>query len=151
MSNLTEFKKLQNVILHTFCNGGYKRLPIATVQTKVVNCNNAYKSCHLLCLHTKAIAALTQFCDFFVTRVIMCWRFITKLALSISVSTVNLRIWNIDIISSSQLQFTVPRIITCWRDSYDRLDGCNRNNWFLTQYIYHSNYVPQKWWRKVGR
>ena len=34
------------------------------VLTKIVNCNNAYKSCHLKFFNTKANAALTQFCDF---------------------------------------------------------------------------------------
>ena len=32
--------------------------------TKVVSCNNGYKSYHLQFLHTKAITALTQFFDF---------------------------------------------------------------------------------------
>lgn len=51
-------------------NDAYKQrlwLPkfsIAILQTKVDNCNNANKSCHLQLLHAKAIAALTQFCDF---------------------------------------------------------------------------------------
>ena len=58
-------------------------LQTAMVLTKVITCNItnkicelqqctqklafeivAYKICHLLLLHTKAIAALTQFCDF---------------------------------------------------------------------------------------
>jgi len=34
------------------------------VQTKVIKCSNADKSCLLQVVHTKAIAALTQFCDF---------------------------------------------------------------------------------------
>ena len=38
---------------------------IAEVQTKVINCNSANKSCLLQVVHTKAIAALTQFCAFF--------------------------------------------------------------------------------------
>ena len=42
----------------------YQKSSIAIVQTKVVYCNNADKSCNLQFLHTKAIAALTQFCDF---------------------------------------------------------------------------------------
>ena len=37
---------------------------IAVVQTKVISCNSANKSCLLQVVHTKAIAALTQFCDF---------------------------------------------------------------------------------------
>ena len=37
----------------------------AVVQTKVINCNSAKKSCLLQVVHTKAIAALTQFRDFF--------------------------------------------------------------------------------------
>ena len=37
---------------------------IAEVQTKVINCNSANKSCLLQVVHTKIIAALTQFCDF---------------------------------------------------------------------------------------
>ena len=40
-------------------------LSIAVVQTKVISCNSANKSCLLQVVHTKAIAALTQFCDFF--------------------------------------------------------------------------------------
>ena len=39
-------------------------LSIAVVQTKVISCNSANKSCLLQVVHTKAIAALTQFCDF---------------------------------------------------------------------------------------
>ena len=35
------------------------------MQTKVIFCNSANKSCLLQVVHTKAIAALTQFCDFF--------------------------------------------------------------------------------------
>ena len=38
---------------------------IAVVQTKVISCNSANKSCILQVVHTKAIAALMQFCDFF--------------------------------------------------------------------------------------
>ena len=38
---------------------------IAEVQTLVICCNSANKSCLLQVVHTKAIAALTQFCDFF--------------------------------------------------------------------------------------
>ena len=38
---------------------------IAVVQTKVISCNSANKSCLLQVVHTKAIAALTQFCDFY--------------------------------------------------------------------------------------
>ena len=38
---------------------------IVVVQTKVISCNSANKSCLLQVVHTKAIAALTQFCDFF--------------------------------------------------------------------------------------
>ena len=37
---------------------------IAEVQTKVIHCNCANRSCLLRVVHTKAIAALTQFCDF---------------------------------------------------------------------------------------
>ena len=37
---------------------------IAEVQTKVINCNSANKSSLLEVVYTKAIAALTQFCDF---------------------------------------------------------------------------------------
>ena len=43
----------------------HKMFSIAEVQTKVINCNSAIKSCLLQVMHTKAIAALTQFCDFF--------------------------------------------------------------------------------------
>ena len=35
------------------------------MQTKVINCNIANKSCLLQLVHTKAIAASTQFCDFY--------------------------------------------------------------------------------------
>ena len=38
---------------------------IAEVQTKVINYNCAKKSCLLQVVRTKAIVALTQFCDFF--------------------------------------------------------------------------------------
>ena len=38
---------------------------IVVVQTKVISYNSANKSCLLQVVHTKAIAALTQFCDFF--------------------------------------------------------------------------------------
>ena len=41
-----------------------KMFSIAVMQTKVICCNSANKSCILQVLHTKAIAALTQFCDF---------------------------------------------------------------------------------------
>ena len=45
-----------------FRQKGYK-IPVPAVG---VNCScYHYKSCHLQFLHTKAIAALTQFCDFF--------------------------------------------------------------------------------------
>ena len=36
----------------------------AVVQTKVISCNSANKSCLLQVVHTKAITALTQFYDF---------------------------------------------------------------------------------------
>ena len=42
-----------------------KMLSIAVVQKKVISCNNANKSFLLQVMHTKAIAALTQFCDFY--------------------------------------------------------------------------------------
>ena len=42
-----------------------KMFSIAVVQTKVISCNSAKKNCLLQVVHTKAIAALTQFCDFF--------------------------------------------------------------------------------------
>ena len=38
------------------------------MQTKVINCNIANKSCLLQPVHTKAIAASTQFCDFSIMR-----------------------------------------------------------------------------------
>ena len=41
-----------------------KMLSIAVLQTKVISCNSANKSCLLQVVHTKAIAALTQFCNF---------------------------------------------------------------------------------------
>ena len=45
------------------------KVAIAVLQTKVINCNSANKSCLFQVMHTKAIAALTQFCDFFVLSV----------------------------------------------------------------------------------
>ena len=38
---------------------------VAEVQTKVINCNSANKSYLLQAVHTKAIAALMQFCNIF--------------------------------------------------------------------------------------
>ena len=46
------------------CSNAEQKLSNAVVQTKVVNCNSANKSCQLQLVHTKAIAASTQFCDF---------------------------------------------------------------------------------------
>ena len=40
-------------------------LSIAVVKTKVISCNSVNKSCLLQVVHTKAIVALTQFCDFY--------------------------------------------------------------------------------------
>ena len=37
---------------------------IAVVQTKVITCNSANKGCLFQVVRTKAVAALTQFCDF---------------------------------------------------------------------------------------
>ena len=37
---------------------------IAVVQTRVIKCSSADKSCLLQVVHVKAIVALTQFCDF---------------------------------------------------------------------------------------
>ena len=45
-------------------NSGTKKLSNAVMQTKVINCNIANKSCLLQLVHTKAIAASTQSCDF---------------------------------------------------------------------------------------
>jgi len=45
--------------------GTQKKLSNAVVQTKVINGNIANKSCLLQIVHTKAIAASTQFCDFY--------------------------------------------------------------------------------------
>ena len=42
---------------------------IALVQTKAISCNSANKSCLLQVVHPKAIAALTQFCDFLLSSV----------------------------------------------------------------------------------
>ena len=39
---------------------------IEVVQTKVISCNSANKSFIWQEVHTKAIAALTQFCDLFI-------------------------------------------------------------------------------------
>ena len=40
------------------------------MKTKVINCNSANKSCLVHVVHTKAIAALTQFCDFLKLKLI---------------------------------------------------------------------------------
>ena len=58
---LTEEVRLHDAHKKGWC---WQKLSISTVQTRVINCNNAYKSCHLQFLHTEAIAALTQFFDF---------------------------------------------------------------------------------------
>ena len=42
-----------------------KIFSIAVVQAKVISCKSANKSCLLQVVHTKAITAMTQFCDFF--------------------------------------------------------------------------------------
>ena len=42
-----------------------KMFSIAVVQTKVISCNSENKSYLLQFVHTKAIAALMQFCDSF--------------------------------------------------------------------------------------
>ena len=47
------------------CSNAEQKLSNAVVQTKVVNCNSANKSCLFHRLHTKAITASTQFCDYF--------------------------------------------------------------------------------------
>ena len=47
---------------------------IVVVQTKVISCNSANKSCLLQVVHPKDIAALTQFCDFYVS----CFNFVSK-------------------------------------------------------------------------
>ena len=41
-----------------------KMFLIAVVQTKLISCNSENKSLLLQVVHTKAITALTQFCDF---------------------------------------------------------------------------------------
>ena len=59
-------KTLAIKILHKKVDncGTKKKLSNAVMQTKVINCNIANKSCLLQLVHTKAIAASTQFCDF---------------------------------------------------------------------------------------
>ena len=42
----------------------HKKVVIAVLQTKVINCNSANKSCLFQGMHTKGIVALTQFCHF---------------------------------------------------------------------------------------
>ena len=42
-----------------------KMFSIAVVQKKNISCHCANKSCLLQVVHTKAIAALTQLCDFY--------------------------------------------------------------------------------------
>ena len=62
-------KTLAIKILHKKVdNCGTKKLSNAVMQTKVINCNIANKSCLLQLVHTKAIAASTQFCDFYFTK-----------------------------------------------------------------------------------
>ena len=53
-----------NCIQKLTITGVHKMFSVAEVQTKVINCNSENKSCLLQVVHTKAIAALTQFCDF---------------------------------------------------------------------------------------
>ena len=43
----------------------HKIFSVAEGQTIDINCNSANKSCLLQVVHIKAIAALTQFCDFY--------------------------------------------------------------------------------------
>ena len=58
----------------SFIEGSWQKLTITVVhamfslaklQTKVINCNSANKSCLLQVVHTKAISALMQCCNFF--------------------------------------------------------------------------------------
>ena len=60
-------KKSQNCVkaaIAFVCTTCKIQLLFAIVQTKVIFCNSAIKSCLLQVVHTKAIAALMQFCDF---------------------------------------------------------------------------------------
>ena len=54
--------------MHTKINNcsSAQMFSIAEVQTLVICCNSANKTCLLQAVHTKAIAALTQFYDFWV-------------------------------------------------------------------------------------
>ena len=47
----------------------WQKLLLAISQTKVVNCNNAYKSCHLQLLHTKVVI-----CYCCIQRLLPLWR-----------------------------------------------------------------------------
>ena len=55
---------------------------IALVQTKLISCNSADKKGLLQVVHTKAIAALMQFCDFFKHDLQVKFFFILYLAFS---------------------------------------------------------------------
>ena len=50
------------------CNSTNKSCQLQQCIQKLSFAIFAYKSCHLLLLHTKVIAALTQFCDFYWSR-----------------------------------------------------------------------------------
>ena len=62
------------------------KLWIAVVHTKVINCKSVSKSCLLQVVNTKAIAALTQFCDFW-TIIQTLWK--PKLALNSTSTQLN--------------------------------------------------------------
>ena len=55
-------------------------MSIAVVHAKVINCKSGSEICLLQIVHTKAIAALTQFCDFFCGRgkgkIQQCWKWL---------------------------------------------------------------------------
>ena len=49
---------------NTYNTVEYVQVLIAVMQTKVINCNSSNKGCLFQVMHTKAVAALTKFCDF---------------------------------------------------------------------------------------
>ena len=63
---------------------------IAEMQTKVIFCNIANKSCLLQVVHTKAIAALTQFCDFCTSS---SWTLLVRSAYIMNPMTISVKVY----------------------------------------------------------
>ena len=83
---------------------------IAEVQTKVIDCNRANKSCLLQVVHTKAIAALTQFCDFLCFVLI----FLTQNSVQfIQISVYDIKITVLTLLSALSAK-SGPRLIGFW-------------------------------------